>query len=104
MTDVVRAVTRYHVKITAKVEADVKAALTFTDDDVREWAGIEPGSEPVDPELIEEYADERIGEEGDLDVTDVTRWVSTDVTILRTEKEMRAPAEFVALPGLEGEL
>lgn len=101
MSALVRRVTRYHVLVTATVRAKVEARLSFTDEDVREWADLD-GDEPVDPELIEEYAAELIGEEGDLEVKDVEYWGSTDVDVLRTESTMSAPAEFVALPGMEG--
>ncbi|MGN7861483.1 hypothetical protein ACTJI8_12955 [Microbacterium sp. 22303] len=99
----VQAVTRYEVEIVAKVEATVKGRLSFTDADVREWAELE-GADGVDPELIEEYANELIGEEGDLEVVDVDYWKRTDVTVLGSSREMQVPPEFVPLPGMGGDL
>ncbi|GAT73585.1 integral membrane protein [Microbacterium sp. HM58-2] len=104
MSAPVHAVTRYKVGIGASVEAKVEGELSFTDAEVREWAGIEDDGEALDPELIDEYARERIGEEGDLTVVDVTWWNKTDVTVIGTERVMHVPAGFVPLPGMEGTL
>lgn len=104
MSAPVHPVTRYSVGIVAIVEAKVEGELSFTDAEVREWAGIEDDGDALDPELIDEYACERIGEEGDLTVVDVTWWNNTDVTIRGAEKQMHVPAEFVPLPGMEGAL
>ena len=104
MSALVQAVTRYRVGIIAKVEAKVEGELSFTDAEVRDWANVEDDGEALDPELIDEYARERIGEEGDLTVVDVLWWNETDVTVVGAEKQMHAPAEFVPLPGMEGEL
>ncbi|WP_193596110.1 hypothetical protein [Microbacterium sp. YJN-G] len=100
----VHPVTRYQVGIVARVEAKVEGELSFTDAEVREWAGIDDDGEALDPELIDEYARERIGEEGELTVVDVMWWNDTDVTVRGTEKQMHVPAGFVPLPGMEGSL
>lgn len=104
MSAPVHSVTRYKVGIIANVEAKVEGELSFIDAEVREWAGIEDDGEALDPELIDEYACEQIGEEGDLTVVDVTYWTKTDVTVRGAAKEMHVPAGFVALPGMEGAL
>ncbi len=104
MSAPVHSVTRYKVGIIADVEAKVEGELSFTDAEVREWAGIEDDGEALDPELSEEYACEQIGEEGELTVADVTYWKKTDVNVISAAKEMHVPAGFVPLPGLEGTL
>ena len=104
MSAPVHPVTRYKVAIVADVEAKVDGELSFTDAEVREWAGIEDDGEALDAELIDEYACERIGEEGELTVADVTYWKSTNVTVTGAEREMHVPAGFIPLPGMEGSL
>lgn len=103
MSALVHAVTRYSVEVVAEVEAKVRTRLSFTDADVRAWAGLE-GDELVDPELIDEYACELVGEEGELEVEDVHYWKKTDTTVVSASREMSVPAEFVPLPGMEGAL
>ena len=104
MSAPVHSVTRYRVAIVANVEAKVEGELSFTDAEIREWADIEGDGEAIEPELIDEYARERIGEEGELTVVDVTYWKNTDVTVTGAEKEMHVPAGFVPLPGMGGTL
>lgn len=50
MSAPVHSVTRYKVGIIADVEAKVEGELSFTDAEVREWAGIEDDGEALDPE------------------------------------------------------
>lgn len=106
MSDPVHPVTRYTVA--AKFEITVKAStrLTFTDEDVREWADLEDDGEAIDPELIDEYMREALGESDVIDVYEVTDWsplgaMDDEFTFVKVEKTMSVPPEFVPLPGME---
>lgn len=104
MSDLVKSVTEYRVKLQTKVTAMVYTHMRFTDADVREWAELD-GNEEVDPDVLEEYALENL-DEGSLELGDIEDWSplghETDLTIISAEKTMQAPPEFVPLPGMEG--
>lgn len=99
MSDPIQTVTRYKVRVKARVRATVETIMTFTDQDVREWAGLEGDAMP-DPELIEEYASEEV-DEGAVELDDIHIWDQVDVEMLSTEKTVSVPPSFVPLPGME---
>lgn len=92
---------RHHVRLRARVRADAFAAVSFDDDEVREWAGLDEGEE-VTPELVRDYAVEC--EDVDWDVDDIDDFDQVDVEWVRSEQTLVVPPSFVPLPGLEGEL
>lgn len=104
MSDLVKPVTRYRLKVVTKVVATISAHVTVTDAEVREWADID-GTEEVDPELLEEYVMETT-DESLFEMDQIDEWLPlgarTELTILSAEKVMTAPAAFVPLSGMEG--
>lgn len=91
----IRIVETFTVQVTGKVEAEVSGRITFTADDVREWAGLSE-SEEVDAATIEEYAQENI-DDSFVDLDDIDYWRSSDATVLERKSERVVPACFVPL-------
>lgn len=100
MNALVRSVTEYLVHVVWSVEARVENTLKFTDADVRTWAGLR-GDEPLEPELIDQYAS-AMTDEKNVGLKSINDWGPTDVEVLSAVRRMVAPPEFVPLPGMEG--
>ncbi|MDN3309588.1 hypothetical protein QWJ90_01450 [Microbacterium oryzae] len=87
------------VRIKSRVTATVTATVKVTDQQVREWLGID-GDEDIDWESVEEFALEET-DESLFDLDSIDMWDKSEVELLKTERTHVAPAEFVALPGME---